>query len=52
MTFQVRLRQLRKDKGLTQSEFGKIFSLSKQTLSGYEKGDNNPPLETTPKIAD
>ncbi|MBP2657788.1 MAG: helix-turn-helix domain protein [Firmicutes bacterium] len=50
--FPERLRQLRKDRGLTQSDFGKIFNLSKQTISGYEKGDSNPPIETAQRFAD
>ena len=50
--FAQRLKDLRSDKNLTQVDFGAIFNLSKQTISGYEKGDNSPPLETLQKFAD
>ena len=48
----VKIRNLREQLKLTQTEFGKIFSLSKQTISGYENGENVPPLETVYKIAE
>ena len=51
-TFSGRLQQLRKNRGLTQTEFGSLFRLSKQTISGYEKGDSSPPIETLEKFAD
>ncbi|MBP2635509.1 MAG: putative prophage LambdaCh01, repressor protein [Firmicutes bacterium] len=50
--FAHRLKELRADKNLTQLEFGALFNLSKQTISGYEKGDASPPLETLQKFAD
>jgi transcriptional regulator with XRE-family HTH domain len=50
--FPQRLRELRSGAGLTQTEFGALFNLSKQTISGYEKGDNAPPIETLEKLAD
>lgn len=49
--FAQRLRQLRTDKDLTQSDFGALFNLSKQTISGYEKGDNTPPIDTLQRFA-
>ncbi|CQR74119.1 HTH-type transcriptional regulator Xre [Sporomusa ovata DSM 2662] len=51
-TFSQRLKELRIDRALTQSEFGALFNLSKQTISGYEKGDAAPPIETLQKFAD
>ena len=51
-TFNQRLKELRTDRALTQSEFGSLFNLSKQTISGYEKGDAAPPIETLQKFAD
>ena len=50
--FSDKLRQLRKQRGLTQTEFGKLFNLSKQTISGYEKGESNPPMESAQRFAD
>lgn len=50
--FSGRLKELRNNKQLTQSEFGALFNLSKQTISGYEKGDNDPPIDTLQKFAD
>jgi transcriptional regulator with XRE-family HTH domain len=50
--FGQKLKKLRTDKDLTQSKFGSLFNLSKQTISGYEKGDATPPIETLQKFAD
>ena len=52
MTFSVRLRQLREEKNLTQTELGKIFNLSKQTISSYENGGSTPGQETLKRLAD
>lgn len=40
-----RLRKLRKDKNLTQSELGNIIGVKKSAISCYEKGLRNPSLE-------
>lgn len=50
--FGKRLRELRTSEHLTQTEFGAKFNLSKQTISGYENGDNTPSIETLQKFAD
>jgi transcriptional regulator with XRE-family HTH domain len=42
MDFQDRLKNERKRVGLTQDEFGKKFSLSKQAISSYENGISYP----------
>lgn len=34
-----RLKQLRESKGLTQSQFGKLFNASQNTVSNWEKGN-------------
>lgn len=52
MSFAERLKELREEKELTQTELGKIFSLSKQTISSYENGGSTPGQETLKKIAD
>jgi transcriptional regulator with XRE-family HTH domain len=47
-----KLRLLRNEKGITQEELGKLFDLAKQSISGYETGDNDPPIDTLVKLAD
>lgn len=46
------LRRLRKDKGLTQYELGKILGLSKQAISSYERKGVRPSPETLARLAD
>ena len=41
-----RLKKLRKDKGLTQDELGKILGVTKSSICCYEKGTRNPSIET------
>lgn len=45
MTFGSKLKQIRAERGLSQSEFAKILGTSKQVISRYELG------QTTPKIS-
>lgn len=45
MTFGEKLKQLRAERGLSQSEFAKTLGTSKQVISRYELG------QTTPKIS-
>ena len=52
MGFPEKLRKLREEKGLTQTELGKIFSLSKQAISSYENGSSSPSKETLQRMAD
>lgn len=47
-----RLRNLRKEKGLTMKDLGKTFSLAESTISGYENETRKPDLETVDKFAD
>ncbi|MCL6661736.1 MULTISPECIES: helix-turn-helix domain-containing protein [Paenibacillus] len=47
-----RLRNLRKEKGLTMKDLGKKFSLAESTISGYENETRKPDLETVDKFAD
>lgn len=49
--FSERLRKLRTEKDLSQKELGDMFSLSKQTISGYESGSRNPDPVTLQKLA-
>ena len=40
-----RLKKLRKDKGLTQTELGDMLGIDKSTICCYEKGTRQPSLE-------
>ena len=46
-----RIRQLRLEKGLTQSEFANIFMVSFQAVSNWERGVAPPDLENLTRIA-
>lgn len=47
-----RLKELRKELGLTQEELGKQVGMPNNTLSQYETGKREPKLETWQKLAD
>ncbi len=47
-----RLSELRKDKGLTQKEFAKIFGISENSVSMYERNLNTPDDELKIKFAE
>lgn len=40
-----RLKQLRKSRGLSQSELGELLGVSKVSISGYEKGLRVPSMD-------
>lgn len=46
------LEELRKQKELSQEEFGKLMGVSRQTIISLEKGKYNPSLELAFKIAE
>lgn len=52
MGFPHRLRELRKEKKLTQEELGSKINVTKVSVSGYENGNRNPDTETLQKLAD
>ena len=52
MPYYPRIRDLREDKDLTQSEMGKILSCSQRVYSNYERGELDIPTETLIKLAD
>lgn len=52
MDFAKRLRELREKKGMSQAELGKIFNLSKQTISSYENGGSTPNHAILKSMAD
>ena len=47
-----RIRNLREDKDLTQTDMGKILSCSQRVYSNYERGEIDIPTTTLIKIAD
>ena len=46
-----RIRNLREDKDLTQTDMGKILSCSQRVYSNYERGDIDIPTITLIEIA-
>lgn len=52
MNFGVRLRELRKERGLTQAELAKLLSIGESTISFYESGKRQPDYETLIRLAD
>lgn len=47
-----RIKSLRKEHNMTQSELGKILGIGKTTISMYENGNSNPDDDLKQKIAD
>ena len=47
-----RLRELRKDKNLSQEDLGKILGVTKVSISGYEKGTRLPSMDVLNGILD
>ena len=52
MTFGMRLKQLRTENKMTQTELGKKLNVTKASVSGYENGTRNPDQESLVKIAE
>ena len=52
MPYYRRIRDLREDKDLTQTQMGNILSCSQRVYSNYERGDIDIPTTTLSKIAD
>ena len=50
--FSNRLKQLRKDHGITQMQFAQEFNISKGTIGMWEIGKREPDFETATRIAD
>ena len=50
--FGVRLKYLRMQDNLTQSELGNALEIAKSTISMYESGKREPDFETIEKFAD
>lgn len=49
--FSIRLKELRKKKGLTQKEAALQLSIPRTTYSGYERGTSEPDFNTLNKLA-
>ena len=47
-----RIRNLREDKDLTQTQMGVVLSCSQRVYSNYERGDIDIPTTTLSKLAD
>ncbi len=45
------IKELRKEKGLTQAELAVIFNVTKQTVSAWENGLQETDFETLEKLA-
>jgi len=50
--FPVRLKQLRVQKGLSQTELGELAKIDYTHIGKYERGESNPSLETLVLISD
>lgn len=51
MTFGERLKELRLEKNLSQSDFGALFNKSANNISQYETGKRQPDLETLQQMS-
>lgn len=51
MSFGERLKQLRNEKHMTQSDLGKLMNVSKASVSLYEKNERTPDQETLKRVA-
>ncbi|WP_315114872.1 helix-turn-helix transcriptional regulator [Clostridium intestinale] len=47
-----KLEELRKEKGLSQDQFGRLMKVSRQTIISLEKGKYNPSLDLAFRIAE
>ncbi len=47
-----RLKQLRKERQLTQTELGDKINVTKVSISGYENGNRSPDTDTLQRLAD
>ena len=52
MPYYKRIRDLREDRDLTQTDMGKVLSCSQRVYSNYERGDIDIPTTTLIKRAD
>lgn len=50
--FNIVLKSLRTNNGMTQDQLAKVLKISRSTIGMYEKGDREPDYETLEAIAD
>ena len=50
--FGLKLTELRKQRGLTQSDIAKVLGIARTTYSSYEQGRRSPDVDIQNKIAD
>lgn len=50
--FQIKLKQLRENNGLSQRAFAEIFGIAQSTVGMWESGKREPDFTTVQKIAD
>lgn len=50
-TFKRRLREIRRERGLTQAQVAEMLQIRQPTYAGYESGENEPTLGTVDRIA-
>ncbi len=46
------IAQIRKERGLTQEAFAKMYNVTRQTVSNWENEKSHPDLSTLVKISD
>ena len=51
MKFSDKLKKLRTERGLTQTELAKLIGTSKQVVCRYESGENTPKVTTADRMA-
>lgn len=52
MNFHKRLKELRKEKGITQEQLGKILNYGRTAIAGYETGRNEPSYNILQKLSE
>jgi transcriptional regulator with XRE-family HTH domain len=52
MTFHDKLRQCRKESGLSQEDIAEKLHVSRQAVSKWERGINEPDIETIVRLSD
>lgn len=50
--FSQKLKELRKENGLTQTEFARVFNISAGTIGNWESGTRTPDTDMLKRIAD
>lgn len=51
MNFEARLKQLRKEKDITQEQLAKVLNYGRTAIAGYETGRNEPSIQDLNKLS-